>query len=155
MEKSEKIIIALVVMVGLIGIFFLGRTENDVNQEVLSQSAKTSEELMNEVLNKNYSNLSVENYKIFEEVKSPDSTKSAVLFGLDIEKTNECCSKPTGIFINNQGKLGATYDILQGSLQHMSLENAIWQNEKTVLYDLIISDEGGDQSTQKSIELIN
>lgn len=136
----------------------IGSPEQEADLEKLlesmeqpSQTVKSSTELMKELIIKNYPNATVENYKIFEEVKNPNSTKSAVLFGLDLEKTKECCSKPTGIFINNQGSLGSKYDILQGALEHMHFKNAKWQNDKTVQYDFVISDEKGERTTQKSI----
>ncbi len=167
MQQTGKIIVAVIVTAVVVGgVVYFWQQKNDVAQNVPStleskqkpipqkqpsQSAKTSTELMKELIEKNYPTAAVENYKIFEEVKSPNSTKSAVLFGLDIEITKECCSKPIGIFINNQGSLGIKYDILQGALQQMYLENAKWQDEKSVLYDFVISDEGGKQTIQKSI----
>ncbi|MFA4853169.1 MAG: hypothetical protein WC599_11675 [Bacteroidales bacterium] len=167
MQQTGKIIIAVVVTAVVVGgVVYFWQQKNNVAQNVPStleskqkpttqkqpsQSAKTSTELMKELIAKNYPTATVENYKIFEEIKSPNSTKSAILFGLDIEKTKECCSKPIGIFINNQGSLGTKYDILQGALQQMYLENAKWQDDKTVLYDFVISDEGGKKTTQKSL----
>ena len=159
------IIVIPIVLAGIVtaivvgGGAYLWQTSNHIEVQPISQiiqvgtvpTIKTSQELMEELLLKVNSGSITENYKIFEEVKNRNSTKSAVLFGLDIEKTKECCSKPIGIFINNQGGLGAEYDILQGALQHMYLENAKWQNDESVLYDLVISDEGGKQTTQKSI----
>ena len=107
---------------------------------------------MKELISKDSPVAIVENYKIFKEVLSPDATKSAVLFGLDIEKTQICCSEPIGIFINNQGNLETRYDILQGALQHLYLDNVRWQDNSLVLYDFVILDEGGKQITQKSIQ---
>lgn len=167
MQQTGKIIVAVIVTaVAVGGVTYFWQQKNNVSQnmpspinsiqkpaaqERSSQTIKTSGELMKELIIKNDPTADVENYKIFKEVKNPNSTKSAVLFGLDIEKTKECCSNPTGIFINNQGSLGIKYDILQGALQHMYLDNVKWLDNKTVQYDFVISDEGGKQSTQKSI----
>lgn len=125
--------------------------EEPIYPEVTNQKTKTSAELMKELIIKNYPTAVVENYKIFEEIKSPNSKKTAVLFGLDIKKTKECCLKPIGLFINNQGLLGTQYDILQGSLQQMYFENIKWNNDKSVSYNFVISDEGGKQVIQKTI----
>ena len=150
--------IITVIIVGLLGggLFYFWQQKNDVatNGSSIQQpinSNKTSLGLMKELVVKEYPNAVVENCKIFKEVKSPYSEKIAVLFGLDIEKNPECCTKPIGLFINNQGNLGGEYDILQGALQHLYLDNVRWQDDKTVLYDFVISDEGGKQATQKSI----
>jgi len=160
LSNTSKIVLAaiviLIVFAGIVTAIIVGggayfwQTANHIEVQT-NQTAKASAELMRELIMKNYPTAAVENYKIFDEVKSPDSTKSAVLFGLDIEKTKECCSKPTGLFINNQGSLGAKYDSLQGVLDHMYLANAKWQDNKTVQYDLVISDEGSEQTTQKFI----
>jgi hypothetical protein len=125
-----------------------------------NQGVKSSAELMNELIIKSnsdnyplsYSN-KPESYKIFKEIKSPYSEKTAVLFGLDLEKTQECCSEPIGIFINNQGRLGSEYFILTGALQHLYLKNVRWQNDKTVLYKFVVADEIGEQITQKSLNV--
>lgn len=130
----------LVFCIALLGIVFMAGCA--------IQSTKTSSALMKDLIVKINPTATVENYKIFEEIKSPDSTKTAVLFGLD---TEECCSEPIGIFINNQGVLGNEYDILKGALEHLYLENVKWQDNDTVLYDSVIADEGGKQATQKSI----
>lgn len=166
MQQTEKIIIVVIIAVVAVGglVYFwqqkndvatnasdtLNSQQNPVAMEQPVQSAKTSLELMKELIIKNYPNATVENYKIFEEIKSPYSSKTAVLFGLD---TEECCSEPIGIFINNQGRLGDKYDILQGALQHLYLDNVKWQDDKTVLYDFVIFDEGGKEATQRSINI--
>jgi len=127
---------------------------NMATQEETTQAVRTSQELMKELILKNNPNATVENYKIFEEIKSPYSIKTAVLFGLNPDKTEDaCCSEPVGIFINNEGALGKEYDILKGALNHLFLDNVRWQDDKTVFYDFVIFDEGGKQATEKSIEV--
>ena len=79
-------------------------------------------------------------YKIFEEIKSPNSKNIAVLYGLN---TEECCSEPTAIFINNNGTLYKENFALVGALQHLFLNNVRWQNNSSVFFDDNVIDERG------------
>ncbi|MCD4705947.1 hypothetical protein K8R61_02600, partial [bacterium] len=86
--------------------------------------------------------------KIFEEIKSPFSQKSVILFGLNYDKTNECCLKPKGVFINNKGKLGSEYDILGGA-GYGYIDNVKWESDNKISYDFIGIDPGGKQIIKK------
>ncbi len=126
-----------------------GQSSNDTETKM----DKTSADLMNELLLLNgASEGSLDNYKIFEEVKSPDSKKTVVLFGLDLDKTKECCSEPTALFINNDGVLGNS-EMLVGALQHLYLDNVKWVDNENITYDYVVADEGGINRTEKFLSI--
>lgn len=161
MNQLWKIIIAVIATAVIVGggVYWWQQSKlveqpTPITQEETIQTFKTSQELMKELVLKDNPSAKVENYKIFEEIKSPYSNKIAVLFGFDPDKTVDgCCSTPVGIFINNESVLDKEYDILKGSLIHLSLNNVRWQDDKTVLYDSVIADEGGKRITEKSINV--
>jgi len=98
----------------------------------------TSYKLMLELLAQQ--NLEYSNYKIFEEIKSPNLKNIAVLYGLN---TKECCGEPTAIFINKNGTLYQENFALVGALQHLFLNNVRWENNSSVLFDDNITHEPG------------
>lgn len=135
--------------------FNAAKIEGSVSENE-SKKNKTSYELMIDLLiRKNSDNevraYGLEYYKIFQEVKSPFDGKIAVLFGFDPDKTEGCCSMPIGIFINDNGKIGKEFKILNGALEHMYLDNAEWQSHNALNYDFVIADEGGKTVTVETL----
>lgn len=123
----------------------IGVSDNNFNSLM---GKKSNQELLEELLSKNNN---INKYKIFSITKSPNSNNAAVLFGLDSAKNNGCCSKPTGIFINIDGKLYKESFQLGGALEHLYLENVKWSGDNLIFFDSVIADEGGVKITTKTL----
>ncbi|MFH0854781.1 MAG: DKNYY domain-containing protein [bacterium] len=118
----------------------LGISDNNFNSLI---GKKSNQELLKELLSKNND---TNNYKIFSITKSPNSNNAAVLFGLERYK-------PSGIFININGKLYEESFQLRGALEHLYLENVEWSGNNLVFFDSVIDDEGGKTITHKQIPI--
>lgn len=130
--------------------------KKDTNKETIVKEewpvkGTSSKEIMDKLLLKEEYDLSI--FKIFEEIKSPDNLKSAVLIGLDYEKTKECCIRPTAVFINNNGVLHKDYYFLKGALNFLYLEDIKWLNNYTLSFYKVVSSEGGKSRDHMVIHL--
>jgi hypothetical protein len=104
-------------------------------------------------LDSNITSEQLEEYSVFETIPNSDNTKIAVLYGLDIKKNLECCSKPTGLFIVDELGLLSEHVKLVGALHQMYLDSVNWIDDNTVSYDHVTLDEGGISPVSKILKL--
>ncbi len=94
-------------------------------------------------------------YKIFEEISSPNGTGKAVVFGLDAAKSaSECCENPIGIFVILDGEVSEEYELLTGDVANLSLETITWEDDNTITYmSAIVNETGGKDGQSMVLEL--
>jgi hypothetical protein len=146
MKKTILAIIGVIIIIIAIIIWQWQTQNKPAIQNQTTENKKTSQELMEELLKKDEPGINAEDYKIFEEIKSPFSEKTVVLFGRDFEKTQECCLKPIGLFIINNGVLAWEHNFIIGSvhaLNNLYFDNVKWKDDNSILYDF--TDDTGEQ----------